>query len=67
MSGTTKFTLVTRVEKSRMGSSAVWNVEVELNGFVGHGESLHLGYAFDEAYQDAMAKLAEGTSTKEDA
>jgi len=64
MSDTTKFTLVTRVEKGRSGGSAYWNVEVELNGFDGHGDGFHLGYAFDEAYEDVMAKLAEGTSAK---
>ena len=34
-----------------------WTVAVELNGFVGHGKSLHLGFAFEEAYEEVTTKL----------
>jgi|GEM_PF-2462572 len=61
----TKFSLLTKVKKGHAdGNSTLtwWWISVEVNGFEGSGDGSSVGYAFEHAYEDAMAKLAEGTS-----
>ena len=57
----TKFTVVTHVQKANPGEYPQWKVDVEVNGFVGHGEGLYIGKSFEAAYDEAVAKLVEGT------
>ena len=61
----TTFRLQTEVTKAQQsgGLSDKWCVTVEANGFTGNGEGYSLGSAFSDAYQDAVAKLLQGTGS----
>lgn len=62
----TQYTCVTRVTKTTLGSSVYWKVSVEIDSVCGHGDSSSLPYAFGEAHEDAMAKLAEAVTKTAD-
>jgi hypothetical protein len=60
----TTYKLAVTVE-SKPGYSDIgkdYTVTAELSGFVGEGKSTQLAYAFSNAYDDLMAKVAEGVS-----
>ena len=61
---TYKLAVTVEAKRGEYGIGNEYTVTAELSGFVGKGKSSQLSLAFGEAYEDLMAKVAEGVSER---
>jgi hypothetical protein len=60
MSKPTTYTVKTTVTKNSKPSYNEYSVTLEGAGFVGEANGIFLGQVFEKAFEDLMAKVAEG-------